>query len=371
MRIYHKIFPKKFDTFFKKIKSNKNLDEELVHISESFIKSESYKFVSNHWHIRNIVHYENISKSGLENLGVKTFRHYFNFFYFENAYLVNLFKKLNEEEIISIKSGFLKKHKDLDFKESVNYNYLLLALYSIIKKSPYFKFLPLLKDDTYLNHGNPFIKIDDHNITSDKLISLFDLEKIDDFNFINKDKILEIGAGSGRLSECIITTKDIPNYTICDIPPSIFISYKRIKLAFPKKKIKLLIDVKDSKDLNKEIENNDITFIFPHQIKQIRTNMYDLSIAVDCIHEMDKSTISFYFQNIENISKKLYFSIWNKTKNWDSGGVFKKTEVLNFDKGDYPVPQDWENKFRKNLIFPANQIGLGYFFGSKNNKKKR
>ena len=69
----------------------------------------------------------------------------------------------------------------------------------------------------------------DYNITSDKIISLFDLENIDDFSYIGKDKILEIGAGSGRLSECILSIKKTSNYTICDIPPSIFIRYKRIK----------------------------------------------------------------------------------------------------------------------------------------------
>ena len=362
MRILQKIFPKKFDTFFKKIKTNKNLDKELIDISESFINSESYEFVSNHWHIRNITDFTNISNSGLENLGVETFGHYFNLFDYENAYLTDLFKKFNEKDHISIKSNFLKKHKDLDFKQCINYNYLLLALYSILKKGDYFKYLSLLKDETYLNYGNPFIKIDEYNVTSDKLVSLFDLEKIDDFNQISKAKILEIGAGSGRLSECILATKDIINYTICDIPPSIYISYKRLKLAFPNKKIKLLTDLKNSDILNKEIADNDIAFIFPHQVKMVKPKMFDLTIAIDCLHEMDKSTINFYFKNISNISKKLYFSIWEKTKNWDSGGIFKRTERLDFDKGDYPIPNNWKVKFRKNLIFPSNQIGIGYSF---------
>lgn len=362
MRVFQKIFPKKFDTFFKKIKSNKNLDKELVAISESFINSKSYKFVSNHWHLRNISHYETISKSGLQKLGIETFRHYFNFFYFESSYLTNLFKFIGSSDYILLKSNFLKKHEGLDFKESINYNCLLLALYFVLKKNQYFKFLSLLKDETYLNYNNPYIKIDDQNITSDKLISLFDLEKIEDFNLINKSRIFEIGAGSGRLSECILSIRNILNYTVCDIPPSIFISYKRLKLAFPNKKIKLLVDIEDKAELNREIKNNDITFIFPHQINQIEKNFFDLSIAIDCFHEMDKKTINYYFENVSNISQKIYFSIWEKTKNWDSGGIFKKTEVLNFDKGDYPIPKNWKNKFKKSLIFPSNQIGLGFDF---------
>jgi len=359
-KILDKVFPKKFGNFFRNIKNKENLDKDLIYFSEVFINSESYKYVSNQWHLLNIIDYKNILKSGTNNLGIETFGHYFNFFDYEDKYLTNLFKNFNEDETITLKSNFFKKHKDLDFKKSSNYNYLILLLYSNLRKSSYFKYLNLLKDETYLSFGNPFITIEDQNITSDKIVSLFDLEHIDNFHFIDKKKILEIGAGSGRLTECILSTKNILNYTICDIPPSIFINYKRLKLAFPKKKIKILIDIENSEDLNKEISNNDISFIFPHQIKKIKENMYDLTIAIDCLHEMDKSTLKYYFKNISIISKNFYFSVWEKTKNWASGGVIKKTERLDFNKGDYQVPSDWKEIYKKNLLFPSNQIGLGY-----------
>ena len=42
-----------------------------------------------------------------------------------------------------LKSNFIKKHNNLDFKKSSNYNFLLLLLYSNLKKSSYFKFLSL------------------------------------------------------------------------------------------------------------------------------------------------------------------------------------------------------------------------------------
>lgn len=144
-----------------------------------------------------------------------------------------------------------------------------MLLYHNLKKSFYFKYLEFLQDKTYLNFNNPFITIDNYNITSDKIISLFDLESIETFSKIQNDNILEIGAGSGRLSECLLSIKGIKNYTICDIPPAIFISYKRLKLAFPQKKIEFLININNEKDLNDKILSNDITFIFPHQIEMI------------------------------------------------------------------------------------------------------
>tara|TARA_Y100000816_G_scaffold87717_1_gene60416 strand:+ start:5635 stop:6726 length:1092 start_codon:yes stop_codon:yes gene_type:complete len=355
-----KIFPKRFHKFYEKIRDNEKLDKELIEISDSFIKSESYKTVSNMWHLLNIQDYKNISNSGLNMLGKDTFGHYANFYDYREEHLNNLFKNINQNNLINLNSDIFKKHNNLSLKQSCEYNYLLLLLYYNLKQSVYFKYLNDLSDQTYLNFGDNFINIENNNITSDKIISLFDLESIEKFTNIDNNKILEIGAGSGRTAECILSTKNISSYAICDIPPALYISYKRLKMAFPNKNIELLINVNDKHKLNEKILNNHITFIFPHQIKNIEKNFFDLTIGIDCFHEMNKSTLDFYFNNISDISKKFYFSIWKKTKNWDSGGLFKKTERLDFEKGDYPIPSTWKIIYKEELKFPGNHIGIGY-----------
>ena len=138
-------------------------------------------------------------------------------------------------------------------------------------------------------------------------------------------------------------------YTICDIPPAIFLSYKRLKLRFPKKKIKLLIDENNPENLVKKIKDSDISFIFPHQIELIKNKIYDITIAIDCFHEMDQQTLKYYFKHISVISNQIYFSVWKKIKNWYSGGLLKKTEKLNFDDNDYPIPKTWKLKNQKRV----------------------
>ena len=133
-----------------------------------------------------------------------------------------------------------------------------------------------------------------------------------------------------------------------------------MKLAFPEKKIKLLIDVEDKEKFNYEIKNNDISFIFPHQIRNIKEKFYNLVIGIDCFHEMDKSTLKFYFNSISNLTDKFYFSIWKKTKNWHSGNLIKKTEKLDYEKGDYPIPHNWTVQYKSELKFPSTQLGIGY-----------
>ena len=75
---------------------------------------------------------------------------------------------------------------------------------------------------------------------------------------------------------------------------------------------------------------------------------------------MDKKTLKYYFDNLNHNTKNFYFSIWKKTKNWGSGSLFKKTENLDFEKGDYSIPKNWEKVHQKDLEFPSNQISIGY-----------
>ena len=363
-KILKKIFPLKFKDYWDKHKNSKNYDETLKFITENFINSKSYKFVSNQWHLLNINDFKSIKNNGLKKYGSEISTHYFTFLDYEDEHIKNLYNNFDNGKLIDHRVNIFKKQKNLNFKTSVTYNMLCLLLFENLKLSKCFKYLKNLDDKTYCGFEHPFIQIDDHKISSDKIISLFDFEKINVFYNLNeKNKVLEIGAGSGRLSECILSIVPNINYTICDIPPSIYVAYERMKLRFPQKKIKLLINIDNSKELTEEIEKNDISFIFPHQVEIIRKKIFDLGIAIDCFHEMDKKTLKYYFDNLNHNTKNFYFSIWKKTKNWESGSLFKKTENLDFEKGDYSIPKNWEKVHQKDLEFPSNQISLGYKIG--------
>ena len=344
----------------KKIKNNKKINKKLFFISNEFVNSKSYLMVSNQWHIYNISHYKTLLEENISKLGISIFGHYHNFFYLEKIFLKNLYNLINDKEVKCINVNILKNHKGLNLQENITHNYLLLLLFYNLKKTKYFKFIKRLKDKTYLEYGNPYIKIDNFIVSSDKIISLFDLEYIEKIKNLKKKSILEIGAGSGRTSECIMSVRDCLKYTICDIPPAIYLSYRRLKMRFPKKKIILLIDENNEKNLLKKINENDISFIFPHQLELIKKKTFDITIAIDCFHEMDKKILEYYFKNISIISDKVYFSVWKKIKNWYSGGLLKRTETLNFDNNDYPIPKKWKLIMKKELRFPSSFYGIGY-----------
>jgi len=242
----------------------------------------------------------------------------------------------------------------------MKYNNLTYLLYLNLKELNLLDKLGNLPDEGYLSFNDPFIEINGNNISQDKVNSILDYENINNFSpFSNKRNILEIGAGSARTSQAILTFNNNLKYTICDIPPALYIAYGRLKKVYKNKKIGLLYSLNE-KELIKEINNHDISFIMPHQLDFIKERKFDLTIAIDCIHEMDKKTIKKYFYNINILSKLFYFSVWKKTNVAFSGFFRKYSNKLDYFSGDYQIPANWKKKYEKDLIFPSNFISSGY-----------
>ena len=355
MRIFfQKLFPKRLHKYWKKVEK-KNFDKELILITDKFIYSKSYKFLSNYWHILCIDNYEKLRKYGFKTYGSNIATNYFTF---KNVYDDMLDDALldTKTDFASSKINFSKKQNNFSPSESSAYNYLCAMLYYVLKKSNYFKYLNKLDDKSFLGYDDPYLEIDDYNVSSDKLTSLFDIEKIEKaFGTKHKRTILEIGAGAGRTAEAYLSIYPDNKYIICDVPSAIFICYKRLKARFPNKKISFCFD----SNFEQEFEKNDITFIFPDQLSFVN-KVIDLVLAIDCFHEMNKKTIKFFFEKINNITNNLYFSIWEKTKVPYSKNLLGKANILDYKNGDYPIPNNWKNSFKENLVFPSNHLGLGF-----------
>ena len=203
-----------------------------------------------------------------------------------------------------------KKQKYLNYKQSIQYNYLTSLLYLNLKKKILQKIFNL-SDKGYLGFNDPFILIDGIKVTSDKINSLFDYEYINSFYDLTKKniKVLEIGAGAARTSDTILTYNKNMKYIICDIPPSIFTGYIRLKKRFPKKKI-IFSHNFNKNELIKAIDKNDIIFIFPDQLSLLPQNSINLTLAIDCLHEMENKNLYHIFKNVERFAENFYFSVW-------------------------------------------------------------
>ena len=355
--IYNRLHVHNFKRFWSKYSNNSSIEKNLKEITDLFINSESYNFVSNYWNYLNIKNFKQIINHG----GIKNIPKNYYYFDFSETYGIKQSCEKIKNDLINFKFNLFKKHEYLNYGESIHYNTVIALLYLNLKKKRIFEKLKDLSDKGYLGFNDPFLEIDNVNLTTDKINALFDYEKIDKFvKLQNIKSILEIGAGSGRTSQAIMTFNQNLRYIISDIPPAIFISYTRLKKTFPDKKIKFLFNYKNEKSLMDEINNNDISFIFPHQMKDIQNKSIDLTLAIDCIHEMDKKTIKNYFHQINKFSNLFYFSVWKKTIVPYSGIFTKTSNQLDYYSNDYPIPDNWKKTFEEDLIFPSNYISAGF-----------
>ncbi len=355
------IFKINFKKFWKKT-SKSNLPQELIEITEKFIISDSYKYVSNYWHAINIKNYKQFLETGVDRYSINIGINYFTFLYFDNKLIENTFK--NVENIkINYELNIFKKHQLLNYDQSYKYNLLLILLYENLKKLEEYKLLKFLNNKTFCGFNDPFLEVEGIKITQDKINSLLEYHSIKNIPCFSKvdNIVLELGAGSGRIAEVILNFNEKFKYVICDIPLAIFISYLRLKKAFPKKKISLCFDIKNEESMMNNLLNNDILFIFPHQVQFFKKKTFDIFLAIDCLHEMDKRTIKKYMNYADTYSNYLYFTVWNKTKVPFS---IKKNELSAYSDMDYSLNKNWKKIFKKSSIFPSSFIQLCYKVGN-------
>ena len=75
---------------------------------------------------------------------------------------------------------------------------------------------------------------------------------------------------------------------------------------------------------------------------------------------MDKKTIKYYFDLINDLTYNFYFSVLSKTIVPYTKTFFYSGQRLDLNKNDYNIPKSWKCIFNENLIFPSNFLSLGY-----------
>ena len=123
-RFYYKIFPKRFGPYWEKIKNKSNLDDDIKNITNAFIKSESYKYVSNYWHALDIYGYRSLLEKGLINYGSTLARNYFTLTDINEEYIIHSFDNLKDTPQIAFKGDIFRKQKNFNYKHSFIYNLL-------------------------------------------------------------------------------------------------------------------------------------------------------------------------------------------------------------------------------------------------------
>jgi putative sugar O-methyltransferase len=231
-----------------------------------------------------------------------------------------------------------------DKKWQQYFNYLCM-LWEFANKSDHLKLLEKLEEPAL---GNPLsIEYKNRKVTQDLCNSVIEVNTMMEVVPVNgRLRILELGAGHGRIGNVFLTA--IPNVqvTIVDIPPAHYVSQWYLSNLFPNKSIFGFQEFSDYESVREKIESADIVFISPAQIDKLPSKSYDLFINICSLQEMTQMQINMWFYQINRLSKG-----WFYTKQYfESNNIFDEIVIK---QNDYPVPSNWEPVInRTSKVFP-------------------
>ena len=345
--------------FWSNLKINK-IDNELKEIVDKYLASESLEFSSKYWNKLSIHALRQINDLGIEKFHTTVSSHYFTFKSIDDAFIKGLFNFLKENKIENLNTNdLIFKHEGFNITESINYILITYLLYQYLKKNNYSDDLKTLESNNFMFESAPILKVDNLRLVQDKLHSLIEFNEIKKIIEDQNAKLnyLEIGAGSGRTTETIIKLDNrINKYVIADLPPALYVNYMRVKSTFKNLNVKICINANSNEKLSKLVDENDILFIFPHQIKYFNNNFFDITLAIDCLHEMEKKIIKRYMDLFNLKSKYLYYKVWDEAY---VPHCFNNYLNAN-SREDYFIRPNWKQIFCKRSIRPNNFIEQAY-----------
>lgn len=328
-------------------KSEQKLDPVLILMVDDLISTPNFHKYSNYWNYLAISHIKLINEKGIENFKQTIERHHY---WGEGSMEFKLLDPIinNNISISYDKKELNKKHDLCSEVESKEFNKSNLILINYLIENNLGKYLEKIQEFPF---GNPItFNFQNKKYSFPLLNSILEIDILNNsIDLIKYKSLLEIGAGSGRLCSAFMQINQNLKYTIVDIPPALYIAQSNIKNNFKTKKIFTYRNFKNFEQIKKEFISSDIRFLSPEQLKLIPDKFFDLGIAIDCLHELNKKQVEQYFNNFNRLTKFFYFKCQNNQ--W---AIFEKEKAYNYD--NYPVKKNWDKIIHEKCYIPN-----GYF----------
>lgn len=338
---------KNFIGWWEDYKKINTLDIDLQLMLDDLINSEKFKNYSSYWNHLAQSHIKLINENGIENFKQTIEKSHYSG---DGKAGEKILKPIWHDKIV-IKydeKDFFRKHDFCTQRESERHNKAIFLLINYLVVNGYEEYLKKINENKF---GNPILfKYLDKEYSFPLLNSILEIDVLKkNINLNEYNSILEIGAGSGRICSALMQIKKNLYYTIVDIPPTLFVSQSNLSNIFKDKKIFKYRKFNNFKDVEKEFISSEIRFLLPEQLNLLPNKYFDISIAVDCLHELNKIQVNEYFHEFDRLSKFFYFKCQNNQ--WATFEIKEKYKMNN-----YPTKDNWNKIIHEKCYVPD-----GYF----------
>lgn len=312
-------------------------DLTLIHqMKDELLKDDDIFHPSHFWDFFNKINIHHLKTAGFKNFKRNVNQNYFNFIpniigdtFFYSILFLNIFDfmkflkqyQITDPDIIQ-STGKVKEVYRRIFQKNRKlklflYRFTVGGLWDYVSKRDPENLLQRLEEPRV---GNP-IEIQ----TKDKLISQDLANSVQEYYFVKPYlkninasplKIVEIGAGYGRLGYVFLSALKEAKYIIFDIPPALYIAQKYLSDVFPDKKVFNFRPINSFKEIEEELERSDIAFFTINQIKYFPKDYANLCINISSLHEMKADQINKITELMSTITKNIiYIKQYKKYKN--------------------------------------------------------
>ena len=224
-------------------------------------------------------------------------------------------------------------------KDRIIYRNFLSMLLMYVRKMDRLKLLDRLEEP---EEGSPIvISFEGRQFSQDLCNSILEYYSIiEGVEFDKCKEILEIGGGYGRNAYMILKLHPHIKYLIVDIPPALYLAQRYLSTVFSDRKIFHARDFKIFSEVENEIVQSSIVFLFPHQLALLPEKRFDLTFNISSFGEMKTDQIENYLQLTDQVTKgHFYFKQWKESKNPLDGLLIREE--------DYPIPSHWRRVYSR------------------------
>jgi hypothetical protein len=145
---------------------------------------------------------------------------------------------------------------------------------------------------------------------------------------------MELGGGYGRTAFVFLTLLPGVRYQLVDIPPALYVAERYLSSLFADRRIFRYRAFSDYAEVREEVEAADVAFFLPTQLEKLPATSVDLFVNISSLHEMRLEQIEYYFDQIDRLTRGLFY-----LKQWKVSKIPAENVVIREE--DYPVRKHW------------------------------
>lgn len=153
-------------------------------------------------------------------------------------------------------------------------------------------------------------------------------------------RVIELGAGYGRVAWVLLNAFPGIRYIVVDIPPALAVAQEYLTRLFSDRRTFRFRSFTDPESVAGELQSAELAFLTPNQLDLLPALGVDLFVNISSLHEMRPDQIAHYFSGVDRHCAGHFYSKQRKHSVNVNDGVI-------IDQADYPVYDRWRTVYSR------------------------